>query len=65
VLTGAANVMTAVNCRDSDALYTYVTTKVGALPAIRAAEIVPVLRRVKQAGTQVRNERLQITPPGR
>lgn len=40
--------MTAVNCRDADALYTYVTTKVGALLAGRQAEIVPVLRRVKE-----------------
>jgi len=46
-VSGAANLMTAVNCRDADALYTYVTTKVGALPARRQAEIVPVLRRVK------------------
>lgn len=57
-VTGAANLLTAVTCRDSQALYSYVTTKVGALPAIRQAEIVPTLRRVKQGGTMVRDGRL-------
>lgn len=57
-VTGVANVLTAVTCRDADALYKYVTTKVGALAAVRQVEIVPVLRRVKQAGTRVRNGRL-------
>jgi DNA-binding Lrp family transcriptional regulator len=57
-ITGSANLLTAVTCRDSSALYTYVTTKVGALPAIRQAEIVPTLRRVKQSGTRVRGGRL-------
>jgi DNA-binding Lrp family transcriptional regulator len=61
-VTGAANLMTVVTCRDADALYSYVTTKVGALPAVRQAEIVPVLRRVKQAGTRIRNGRLELTP---
>ena len=57
-VTGAANLLTVVTCRDADALYTYVTTKVGALSAVRQLEIVPVLRRVKQAGTRIRNGRL-------
>jgi DNA-binding Lrp family transcriptional regulator len=60
-VTGSANLMTAVTCRDTDALYTYVTTKVGALPAVRQAEIVPVVRRVKQAGTRMRHGRLELT----
>ena len=59
-VTGSANLMTAVTCHDADALYSYVTTKVGALPAVRQAEIVPVLRPVKQAGTRVRNGRLVV-----
>ena len=61
-VTGAANLMTVVTCRDADELYTYVTTKVGALDAVRQAEIIPVLRRLKQAGTRVRNDRLELTP---
>jgi len=64
-VTGAANLMTAVTCRDADALYRYVTTQVGALPAVRQAEVVPVLRRAKQAGTRVRNGRLELTPARR
>jgi DNA-binding Lrp family transcriptional regulator len=59
-VTGAENLMIAVTCRDADALYSYVTTKVGSLAAVRQAEIVPVLRRVKQAGTQVRGGRLVV-----
>jgi hypothetical protein len=50
--------MTAVTSRDSSALFKYVTTKMGALPAIRQGEIVPTLRRVKQSGTRVRGGRL-------
>jgi DNA-binding Lrp family transcriptional regulator len=60
-ITGSANLLAVVTCRDADSLYTYVTTKVGALEAVRQVEIVPVLRRVKQAGTRVRNGRLVLT----
>lgn len=58
-ITGSANLLAAVTCRDSDDLYTYVTTRVGALSAVTQVEIVPTLRRVKQAGTLVRDGRLQ------
>ena len=61
-VTGAANLLAVVTCKDAAALYTYVTTKVGALPAVREVEIVPTLRRVKQAGTLVRNGRLDLAP---
>ena len=59
-VTGATNLLTVVTCRDSEELYHYVTTKVGALPAVRHAEVVPVLRRVKQAGTHIKDGRLVI-----
>jgi len=63
-----ANLMTAVNCRDAEELYAYVTTKVGGLRAVHQAEVVPVLRRVKQAGTRIHNGRLEMvsfeTSPG-
>jgi DNA-binding Lrp family transcriptional regulator len=59
-VTGASNLMTAVTCRDAEALYKYVTTKVGALPAVRQAEVVPVLRRIKQAGTHMKDGRLVV-----
>jgi len=67
-VTGTANLMTAVNCRDAEELYAYVTTKVGGLRAVHQAEVVPVLRRVKQAGTRIHNGRLEMvsfeTSPG-
>jgi len=57
-ITGAANLMTALVCRDSADLYRYVTTEVGAIPTIRQVEISPVLRRLKQAGTLMAGPRL-------
>ncbi len=60
-MTGNANLMLAVTCRDTDALYDYVTMKVGALSAVGHVEVVPVLRRVKQGGTLVENGRLEPT----
>lgn len=57
-ITGTSNLMVAVNCRSTDALYTYVTTKIGAQPTVHQAEIIPVLRRVKQAGTRIQDDRL-------
>ena len=59
-VTGRANLLTAVICRDTDALYTYVTTKVGALAAVSQTEVVPVLRQVKQGGTLLRDGRLDL-----
>ena len=59
-VTGSANLLTAAICRDTDALYTYVTTKVGALPAVSQTEVVPVLRQVKQGGTLLRDGRLDL-----
>jgi DNA-binding Lrp family transcriptional regulator len=59
-VTGAANLLVTVTCRDLAALYAFVTTKVGTLPAVRQVEIVPVLHRLKQAGTRVRDGRLSV-----
>lgn len=50
-VTGTANLTAAVICRNQAELYRYVTTRVGALPAVRALEISPLLRRIKQAGS--------------
>jgi DNA-binding Lrp family transcriptional regulator len=63
-LTGTANLLVTVTCRDLAALYDFVTTKVGPLPAVRQVEIVPVLHRLKQAGTRVRDGRLSILTSG-
>jgi DNA-binding Lrp family transcriptional regulator len=60
-VTGTANLLVTVTCRDLAALYAFVTTKVGPLPAVRQVEVVPVLHRLKQAGTRVRDGRLSAT----
>ncbi|MFF7467793.1 AsnC family transcriptional regulator [Streptomyces sp. NPDC008092] len=57
-VTGSANLLVTVTCRTMDDLYSYVTTKVGALDAVRQVDVVPVLRRVKQAGTRLHDGRL-------
>ncbi|MFJ5264712.1 Lrp/AsnC family transcriptional regulator [Streptomyces sp. NPDC088387] len=57
-VTGSANLLVTVTCRTMDDLYSYVTTKVGALDAVRQVEVVPVLHRLKQAGTRLRDGRL-------
>jgi DNA-binding Lrp family transcriptional regulator len=57
-VTGMANLLVTVTCRDLEALYTFVTTKVGVLPAVHQVEVVPVLHRLKQAGTRIRDGRL-------
>jgi len=62
-VTGSANLVTSVLCRDSEDLYEYVTTKVGAVAGVRQVEISPVLRRVKQAGTLMDGLRLAALPP--
>ena len=59
-VTGTANLLVAATCRDADALYAYVTTEVGGLPAVRQVEVVPVLHRLKQAGARVAGGRLMI-----
>ncbi|MBN6058447.1 AsnC family transcriptional regulator [Nonomuraea sp. RK-328] len=49
--TGPANVVAFVVCRDADALYDYLATRIGALDGVLQAETAPVVRRVKGAGT--------------
>lgn len=50
-VTGTANLTAAVVCRNQAELYRYVSSRVGAISAVRAMEISPLLRRVKQAGS--------------
>ncbi|WP_372665861.1 Lrp/AsnC ligand binding domain-containing protein [Amycolatopsis kentuckyensis] len=57
-VTGAANLLVTVTCRTTEDLYSYVTGKIGALPAVHQVEIVPVLHQLKQSGTLMRNGRL-------
>jgi hypothetical protein len=54
--------MASVIARDTDGLYRYVTEQLGALEGVERAEVTPVFRRVKQAGSLVAGARLP--PPG-
>ncbi|MHA6764458.1 Lrp/AsnC family transcriptional regulator [Streptacidiphilus sp. PAMC 29251] len=57
-VTGSANLLVTVTCRTMDDLYTYVTDRVGSLPAVALVDVVPVLHRLKQAGTRIHQGRL-------
>jgi DNA-binding Lrp family transcriptional regulator len=61
-ITGSANLVTSVVCRDSEALYEYVTTKISAAAGVRQLEISPVLSRIKQAGSLM--DGLRLATPG-
>jgi DNA-binding Lrp family transcriptional regulator len=54
-VTGSANVVAAVTCRDSAELFTYVTEQLGGLPGVLHVEAVPLLTRLKQSATRVSN----------
>ncbi len=57
-ITGPASLVASVVCRDAEALYEYVTTRIGAAAGVRQLEISPVLSRVKQAGSLTDGPRL-------
>ena len=57
-ITGPQNLTASVVCRDVEHLYSFVTTRVGAIAGVQALEVMPVLRHVKQAGTMVDGHRL-------
>jgi hypothetical protein len=60
---GLANLLASVICRDTNELYEYVSTRVGALHGVRQLEISPELRRVKQAGALLNGARLADPAP--
>jgi DNA-binding Lrp family transcriptional regulator len=62
-ISGSANLVAAVLCRDTEALYQYVTTKISATAGLRQLEISPILRRVKQAGSSMAGPRLASPAP--
>ncbi|KOU26094.1 AsnC family transcriptional regulator [Streptomyces sp. WM6372] len=62
-VTGTANLMAVVVCRDTDALYTYMTERIGAVPGIQHVEVIPTLRNIKRAGMLVEGGRLVDPPP--
>ncbi|MFE7077694.1 Lrp/AsnC family transcriptional regulator [Streptomyces sp. NPDC057620] len=57
-ITGSANILAAVTCRDSLELFSYVTERLGPLPGVTHVEVVPLLSRLKQAATRVVGGRL-------
>ena len=57
-ITGSANLVASIVCRDSEALYEYATTKISAADGVRQLEISPVLSRIKQAGSLMDGPRL-------
>jgi DNA-binding Lrp family transcriptional regulator len=59
-VSGPANLIASVVTRDTSGLYRYVTEQLGALPGVERAEVAPVFRRVKQAGSVVMGTRLPL-----
>jgi len=57
-VTGSANLLTAVTGRDDEDLYRLVTSVIGLRPGVRDIEVIPILRRVKQARSRLRHGRL-------
>ncbi|WP_084464104.1 Lrp/AsnC ligand binding domain-containing protein [Microtetraspora fusca] len=49
--TGPTNLMAGVTCRDTRALYRYLTERVAPLSGVRELETAPVIRTVKRVGT--------------
>jgi DNA-binding Lrp family transcriptional regulator len=57
-VTGSANLVVSVICRDSPDLYRYLTRELASIAAIGQAEVVVADRRLKQAGTIMDGDRL-------
>lgn len=57
-ITGPQNLTASVVCRDVGHLYSFVTTRVGAIAGVQGMEVTPVLRHVKQAGAMTIGDRL-------
>lgn len=57
-VSGSANLAISVVCRDSSELYRYLSQEIGAIGAVQAVELSPVIRRVKQHGSVMDGPRL-------
>lgn len=62
-VTGSASLMAVVVCRDTEALYTYLTERIGAVEGVGQVEVIPSLRTIKRAGMLVEDGRLVDPPP--
>lgn len=47
-ITGPANLLVSVTCRDASHLYRYLTEQLGQIPAVRAIESVPIVKTYKR-----------------
>jgi DNA-binding Lrp family transcriptional regulator len=59
-VTGPANLAAALVGRSPTELYDLVTDELGAIESIRSAEVSPLIRRVKQAGTVLHGYRFRL-----
>lgn len=50
-VTGPTNLFAFVLCRDADALYDYLATRIGALPGVSHVDTAPVTTTLKRSGT--------------
>jgi hypothetical protein len=57
-ISGPANLAASLIARDTADLYRYLTQRIGAITAIHALEVAPILRRFKHAGTLMDGPRL-------
>jgi DNA-binding Lrp family transcriptional regulator len=57
-VSGPSNLFASVVCRDTSELYAYLSQEIGAIAAVRATELSPVIRRVKQSGSILQGSRL-------
>ena len=62
--TGLSNLAAVVVCKDTQALYEYMTVRIGELRAVRQLEVMPALRSVKRAGLLTDGTRLFDPPTG-
>lgn len=62
-VTGTADLPAVVICKDTDALCTYLTERIGAVPGIQQVEVIPALKNVERAGMLVEDGRLVDPPP--
>jgi DNA-binding Lrp family transcriptional regulator len=59
-ISGRANLVVSVTCRDLDELYEYATARLGSIDGVQTIEVAPVMQRLKQAGALVDGDRLAV-----
>ncbi|WP_037077436.1 Lrp/AsnC family transcriptional regulator [Pseudonocardia spinosispora] len=61
--TGPTNLVAILHCRDTDALYDYLTNTLGAMPGVHNIETSPLIRNIKRRGFIMDGPRLLDPPP--